>query len=132
MSVIIEPKWISEQSVLALHDRQIAEFGGGSGVRDIGLLQSALAKPQNAFHYEQVTSLTRLAAAYAYGIVKNHAFIDGNKRTAYMTCYLFLLKNGYVVKGTDEERYGSLLALAESAISEEQYVRWLDTHAVKE
>jgi len=129
---MIEPKWISEDVVLALHDRQIAEFGGSAGVRDMGLLQSALARPQNAYYYNQVVSLTKLAAAYAFGIAKNHAFVDGNKRTAFMTAYLFLLKNGFVVHATDEERYMAILSLAEGVMSEEQFTEWLDAHVAKE
>ena len=128
---MIEPKWVSEKTVLALHKRQIAEFGGGEGVRDMGLLQSALARPQNAFYYNQVTSLTRLAAAYAFGIAKNHAFIDGNKRTALVTCFLFLLKNGFVIDATEEERYTAILSVAEGVMNEEQFTDWLDKHTIK-
>ncbi len=132
MNNMIEPKWVSEKTVLALHDRQIAEFGGASGVRDMGLLQSALARPQNAYHYEQVTSLTRLASAYAFGIAKNHPFADGNKRAAFMACFLFLLKNGFTVQATEENKYVTMLSLAEGSISEADFVAWLDAHVQKD
>src|SRR5271170_1304048 len=91
----IEPEWIDEQDVIAIHRRQIAEHGGSDGIRDMGLLQSAVARPLNAFHYNQVVSLTKLAACYAFGIAKNHAFIDGNKRTALVVSLTFLKVNGY-------------------------------------
>ena len=131
MTETIEPKWVSEEVILAMHDRQIAEFGGLQGVRDMSLLQSVIARPQNIFCYEQVTSLTRLAAAYAYGIAKNHAFVDGNKRTAFMTCYLFLLKNGFAVQASEQERYVAILSLAEGAISEVEFMEWLDKYVKK-
>ena len=131
MTEMIEPKWVSEETVLKIHQRQISEFGGSEGVRDMGLLQSALARPQNAFHYNQVTSLTRLAVAYAFGIAKNHAFIDGNKRTALVTSFLFLMKNDFIIKATDEERFTAILSVAEGIMDEEQLTQWLDKHAVK-
>lgn len=128
---MIEPEWVTEEAVLAIHARQLAEHGGGEGVRDMGLLQSALARPQNAFHYERVTSLARLAAAYAFGIAKNHAFVDGNKRTAYVVARLFLLQNGYTLNATKEEKYLTFLALAEGALSKEQLAEWLESKAQK-
>lgn len=128
---MIEPEWVTEDAVLAIHARQLAEHGGGEGVRDMGLLQSALARPQNAFHYELVTSLTRLAAAYAFGIAKNHAFVDGNKRTAYVVARLFLLQNGYTLNATKEEKYLTFYALAEGALNEEQLAEWLESKAKK-
>lgn len=132
IEVVIEPQWVSEEAVLAVHKRQIAEFGGSEGVRDMGLLQSALARPQNAFHYNQITSLTQLAAAYAFGIAKNHAFVDGNKRTALVTCLLFLLKNGFSVNATEEERYIAVLSVANDMMTEEQFAAWLDVYVIKD
>lgn len=131
MNELIEPKWVTQEVIIALHDRQIAEFGGASGVRDLGLLQSAIARPQNAFYYSQVISLTKLAACCAFGIAKNHAFVDGNKRTAFMSCYLFLLKNGFIIKSSEEERFISILSLANGSISEEEFANWLEEHIVK-
>lgn len=131
MTENIEPKWVSEAIVLHAHERQIIDFGGAHGVRDMGLLQSVLARPQNAFHYNQVVSLTKLAAAYAFGIAKNHAFVDGNKRTALVSAFLFLDKNGYDIRATDEERFTAILSLAEGVMSEEEFALWLDKHVIK-
>ena len=128
---MIEPEWIEEQVVLTYHREQLAEHGGGDGVRDMGMLQSALARPQNFFHYNQVTSLTRLAAAYGFGIAKNHAFIDGNKRTAYVVTRAFLVLNGFDINATKEEKYLTFLALAEGNINEDQLTDWLESKVVK-
>ncbi len=95
------------------HSEQIAEHGGGAGIRDMGLLQSALARPQNAYHYNQVVSLSKMAACYAFGIAKNHAFVDGNKRTAYVVMRAFLVLNGFDINATREEKYLTFYALAE-------------------
>ena len=132
MTASIEPLWVSKETIIAMHDRQIAEFGGASGVRDMGLLESAIMRPQNAFYYEHVTSLTRLAAKYAHGIAKNHAFVDGNKRTAFMSCYLFLLKNGFAINASEQERFTSILSLAEGVYSEEDFTNWLDRYTQKD
>lgn len=128
---MIEPEWILEKSVLAIHSRQLAEHGGGDGVRDTGLLQLALARPQNAFYYNQVVSLTRLAAAYAFGIARNHPFIDGNKRTAYVVARTFLVINGYDIKATHEDKYLMVLALAEGNLSEDELAAWFEDKAYK-
>ena len=90
-----EPKWLSELSVMLLHVESLAKYGGGGGLRDAGLLQSALARARNLYMYEGVTEVQRLAAAYGFGIARNHPFLDGNKRTAFLAIGLFLLKNGY-------------------------------------
>jgi len=86
-------KWLRIDAVLAMHKRQIAEHGGSDGVRDIGLLESALARPQNIAVYEPDADIARLAAAYAFGIAKNHPFVDGNKRTSLVACRTFLILN---------------------------------------
>jgi death-on-curing protein len=123
----IEPEWVSEQIVLLVHGEQIAEHGGGAGVRDMGLLQSALARPQNAYHCNQVVSLSKLAACYGFGIAKNHAFVDGNKRTALVTTIAFLELNGYGLRSTQQENYLTFYALAEGSLSEEQLADWLES-----
>ena len=123
----IEPEWIAEQTVLHYHQEQIAEHGGGSGVRDMGLLQSALARPQNAFHYNQVVALSKLAACYGFGIAKNHAFVDGNKRTALVVALSFLELNGFALRSTQEENYLTFYALADGSLSEEQLADWLES-----
>jgi len=128
---MIEPEWVEEQVALAYHHEQIAEHGGGQGVRDMGLFQSAMARPQNFFHYNQITSLTRLAAAYAYGIAKNHAFVDGNKRTAYVVARSFLILNGFDINVSKEEKYLIFLSLAEGNLTEDQLADWFESKIVK-
>lgn len=127
----IEPDWISEEVAVAIHNRQLAEHGGGEGVRDIGLLQSALLRPQNAFHYNQVVSLAKLAACYGFAIAKNHGFIDGNKRTAYVVMRTFLLVNGFTLNATKEEKYLTMYAVASGDLSEEQLADWLESKLQK-
>ena len=114
----IEPFWVPEEVVMDFHRQQLAAHGGGEGVRDMGLLQSALARPMNAFYYNQVVSLSKLAACYAYGIAKNHAFIDGNKRTAYVVMRAFLVGNGFDIDATQEEKYEAMYRLAAGERSE--------------
>lgn len=118
-------KWLRIDAVLAMHKRQLAEHGGGDGVRDIGLLESALARPQNIAVYEPDADIARLAAAYAFGIAKNHPFDDGNNRTALVACRTFLILNGYQLNATPSEKYLTFLSLAEGSISEEELAEWL-------
>ncbi len=127
----IEPHWVPEDVVLSFHRQQLAAHGGGEGVRDMGLLQSALARPMNAFYYNQVISLTKLAACYAYGIAKNHAFVDGNKRTAYVVARAFLVMNGFDIEATKEEKYLIIYRLAAGELTEEQLADWLESKVVK-
>ena len=127
----IEPEWIAEETVLRAHREQIAEHGGSDGVRDMGLLQSALARPQNAFHYNQVISLSKLAACYGFGIAKNHAFVDGNKRAALVTALTFLQLNGYGLHSTQEENYLAFYDLAQGQLTEEQLAAWLESKLKK-
>ncbi len=127
----IEPHWVPENVVLAYHEQQLAAHGGGQGVRDMGLLQSALARPMNAFYYNQVISLTKLAACYAYGIAKNHAFVDGNKRTAYVVARTFLVMNGFDIDASKEEKYLTIYRLAAGELTEEQLADWLESKVVK-
>jgi death-on-curing protein len=121
-----DPIWISIELTLAIHSRQLAEHGGADGVRDVGLLESALGRPRHLFAYADPTpGPPQLAAAYAFGIAKNHAFLDGNKRTAYVVCRTFLLLNGFDMTATLEERYLKFLALAAGELLEEQLADWL-------
>lgn len=108
-----------------MHARQLAEHGGGMGVRDDTLLESALAKPRNLFVYgEGSVDMASLAASYAYGIASNHPFIDGNKRTALVASFLFLKKNGFKVISPEIENYQVFLGLAAGEISEEELAAW--------
>jgi death-on-curing protein len=124
---MIEPIWIRLDAVLAMHEEALVLHGGPSGVRDLGLLESALARPQNLFAYaEQSPSLARLAAGYAKGIVANHPFVDGNKRTAFIVALTFLLRNGFVVTATKEDRVLNFWRLAAGEISEEELAVWFE------
>lgn len=124
-----DPIWIGKELVLAIHSRQLAEHGGADGVRDAGLLDSALARPRHRFAYEDPTpGIPALAAAYAFGIARNHAFIDGNKRTAYVVCRTFLLLNGMDLTADLAERYVTFLSLAAGTLSEAELVAWLTAH----
>jgi death-on-curing protein len=113
-----------------MHAKQLALFGGSAGVRDRGLLGSALARPKNIWAYgEGGPSLVRLAAAYAFGISANHAFLDGNKRTALVVSFAFLEVSGFEVTASQEEAYKTILALAAGAMSEDQLAAWFERNA---
>jgi len=120
-----EIKWLLEETVYAIRRRQIAEHGGGDGIRDEGLLLSALARPQNlSADSEETPDISALAASLAYGIAKNHPFIDGNKRTALLVSRTFLLLNGFNIDTTQEEKYLTFLKLAEGNLSENELAEW--------
>jgi len=119
-----EPRWLPKHLILDIHNRQLAEHGGGVGVRDEGLLESALARPQNLFAYGE-SDPAALAGAYAFGIAKNHPFVDGNKRTAFVACELFLAANGYDLVASDEDCLAMMLSLAASEIDEGEFAAWL-------
>jgi death on curing protein len=116
--------WLLEETVLALHDEQIAEHGGGDGVRDRGLLESALNRPHQLQHYGD-PDIFELAAAYGFGLIKNHPFIDGNKRVAFVVTETFLLLNGIVLTANDENCVTTMLQLAASEITESDFADWL-------
>ncbi len=120
-------KWIIESVVHAIHDEQISEHGGASGTRDLGLLQSALAKPQNLLAYDK-PDISELAASYAYGIARNHPFNDGNKRTAFVVMELFLILNGYELLADDQTCVLTMLDLAAGELSEEELASWIKKH----
>jgi death-on-curing protein len=121
-----EPTWISIELVEAIHQRQIAEHGGGEGLRDRGLLESALARPRQIFAYGAGdTDLPALAAAYAFGLSRNHPFADGNKRIAAVTCELFLVLNGYRLLADNASLYPMFLGLASGNVAEDELGDWL-------
>lgn len=120
-------RWIKESSVLAIHEEQIAEHGGLAGVRDLPLLQSALARPQNLAVYGD-PDIADLAAAYAVGVARNHAFLDGNKRTAWVVAETFLLKNGYELIARDDDGVTAMLAVADGTMPEREFAIWLRTY----
>lgn len=123
-----EPKWISAELALAIHDRQLAEHGGPAGLRDRGMLESALARPRQLLSYGSDVDMPRLAAAYAVGIARNHPFVDGNKRTAYVVCRTFLVLNVWDMVGDLSERYPIFLGVAEGSLDEAQLTAWLREH----
>ena len=125
-----EPVWLDVAIALAVHDRQLAEHGGGSGVRDITLLESALARPINRWAYGD-DDPAMLAAAYAFGIGRNHAFIDGNKRTAWVLARLFLDLNGHRLSFTTEDAIAAMLALASGDLAEDALADWFRTRLVR-
>lgn len=124
-----DPAWVSRAVVLALHERLIAEFGGEDGLRDMGPLESALARPMHLRAYANPT-LAELAACYAYGLVKNHPFVDGNKRIGFTTAVLFLEINGCAFTAGQVDAVIQTLALAAGALSESGYAAWLAANTI--
>jgi death on curing protein len=126
-----EPIWVDKPETLVAHSRQLAEHGGSDGIRDETLLESALAKPRNVFAYDDSASLPRLAASYAFGIAKNHPFVDGNKRTALVVAEGFLRFNGLKIVAPAEEKYLTFLHLADGSLGEQELAAWLAAHSVQ-
>jgi death-on-curing family protein len=121
-----EPIWINLRVIKAFHDRQINQHGGLPGLRDEGLLLSALSRPQNTYHYSsQRPDIAELAAAYAFGLAKNHPFNDANKRTALIAMRLFLKLNGYDLLAPPEEKYRTIIQVAASEVSEVELAQWI-------
>ncbi len=116
--------WIARSVILAIHDMQLAEHGGGAGIRDVNLLESALARPVNLAAYG-APDAPALAAAYGYGISRNHAFIDGNKRTGFVAVELFLRLNGYELMAEDGDCVLTMLAVAAGEVTEDEFASWL-------
>jgi death-on-curing protein len=124
------PIWIEKRVVLAYHDMQLTEHGGSTGVRDEGLLESALARPQNRVAYaNEVPTLYRLATAYASGIVRNHPFVDGNKRTALVVAIAFLERNGVTFTATQQDTYLTFYDLAAGKITEDELTVWFEKNS---
>lgn len=121
-----EPVWVRPDVVLAVHERLLTDHGGPSGLRDGGLLDSALARPRQIRAYAGGDpDLAALAAAYAVGIVRNHPFVDGNKRVAFMTAYVFLVCNNLVLTATEADATAAIVQLATGELSEAQFAQWL-------
>ena len=125
-----EPEWLSKDLMLAVHDEQLAEHGGGIGVRDAGLLESALERPRNRFAYDPAVDLPTLAAAYAFGLARNHPFVDGNKRSAFVAAEVFLELNGMTVTANDEACVLTMVRLAAGEMEESAYAEWLRANSV--
>jgi len=122
---VTEPIWIDERDALALHDRLLALHGGAEGLRDHGLLKSALARPQQHFAYADSPNIFEMAAAYTGGVVRNHPFVDGNKRTGFVVGILFLELNGYRFAASEEEAARAVLELASGNLDEAGYTAFL-------
>jgi len=121
---VTEPFWLSRQAIEIIHDEQLVEHGGAGGIRDAGLLESALARPRNLFANGEV-DICSLAAAYAAGIVRNHPFVDGNKRTGFLAAYSFLAVNGLELDAPEAEAVVMTLGLASGEMPEEGFAAWL-------
>ena len=119
--------WLSLAVLNSVHDEQLAEHGGAAGVRDVGLFESALARPQHLVAYGNPT-VAELAAAYGYGIARNHPFIDGNKRTAFVAVELFLMLNGHELAAGDADCVLTMLGVAAGTIDEAQFASWIAGH----
>jgi death on curing protein len=117
--------WIDERDALALHGRLLSLYGGAPGMRDAGLLESALARPRHLHAYADNPDIIELAAAYTVGIIRNHPFVDGNKRTGFVVGVLFLEMNGYRLTATEEDATQAVLSLAERTIDEAAFLAWL-------
>ena len=122
--------WLNKAVVIAVHEVQLAEHGGGAGVRDQNLLASALARPENLAAYGEPDAID-LAAAYGFGISRNHAFIDGNKRTGFVAAVMFLRLNGWLLVADDAAKVLTMLAVAAGEITEAEFATWIRLHAVK-
>lgn len=122
-------RWLREDIVVAMHNEQISEHGGSPGIRDAGLLSSALARPQNQAAYGEA-SVFDLAAAYAFGVILNHPFVDGNKRTGFLAAYVFLDLNGWELKASEAAAVAAVLALATKEMDEPAFSDWLKDHSL--
>lgn len=122
-------RWVSHRAALTAHEEQIAEHGGGAGIRDMGLFESAMARPQQLEAYGEPDAAA-LAAAYAFGLARNHPFVDGKKRTANVVSLLFLLKNGWRVQADDADMTVAFIALAAGELSEDELADWFRQRVV--
>jgi death-on-curing protein len=126
-----EPRWLSRVLVDAVHNDQLREHGGLPGIRDENVLESALARPQQKWHYAEDADTATLAAAYAFGLTKNHPYRDGNKRIGFLALATLLGMNGFELDATDAEVIAEMLALADARVSENELIDWVRTHSRK-
>jgi death on curing protein len=124
-----EPRWISKKALRLLHEESLAQFGGARGLRDEGLLESVLARPQNAYPYKPGITIAELAACYGFGLAKNHALVDGNKRAAFLSIGLFLAINGYRLQADQVDAIQTMLAVANGEMGEERLATWIGRNA---
>ena len=128
--MVREPTWLTRPILEALHTDQIREHGGGAGIRDEGLLESALARPQQRWHYGAEPDLADLAASYAFGIARNHPFVDGNKRAALVAAYTFLAINEVELEAPEPETVHVIVGTADGTVSEEELSAWIRSHLI--
>lgn len=126
-----EPQWLSRVVVDAIHDDQLREHGGLPGIRDENLLESALARPRQKWHYADKPDIATLAAAYAFGLVLNHPYRDGNKRIGFLALATFLGLNGHDLDATDADVIAEILALADGRVSEDELANWIQAHSFR-
>lgn len=126
-----EPRWLTRLVVDAIHNDQLREHGGRPGVRDENVLESALARPRQQWHYAEHHDLAALAAAYAFGLVKNHPYADGNKRIGFLAMVTFLGMNGLTLEAADAEVVAEILSLADGTVSEAALAAWIRQHTSK-
>lgn len=131
MTVVTEWEWVRESVVLALHDAQLAEHGGCTGIRNEDLLRSALARPENLLAYGDNPDAASLAASYAFGFARNHPFLDGNKRTAFVTMELFLDVNGWIFNADDASCITAIEDLAAGKLTEAEFSAWVRSHLAR-
>jgi death on curing protein len=127
---VYEPVWLNRVIVEAIHSDQVREHGGQAGLRDEGLLESALARPHNVWSYDPDAGLPRLAAEYGFGLARNHAFLDGNKRTAFVAMNVFLILNGYEIEAVEAEAVDVMLRLAAGSLDLVGLVQWIEAAVV--
>jgi death on curing protein len=125
-----EPLWLDQAVVEALHAAQIREHGGQHGLRDAGLLESALARPMNRWSYEQAFDLADLAADYGFGLARNHAFLDGNKRIAFVATNVFLLLNGFEIEASEPEVLDIMVGVADGSLTRDELSTWIRSRVV--
>jgi death on curing protein len=123
--------WLTKDDVIGLHEEALAEFGGRGGIRDVGLLESALAKPRSLIVYGRTRSVFDLAAAYCIGIARNHPFVDGNKRTAFLTAAVFLDLNSYTIASEEAEVVEKMIQVAEGGLDQARLSIWLKSVAIR-
>jgi death-on-curing protein len=123
--VTSEPRWISKKALLLLHEESLSEFGGARGLQEEGLLESALARLLNTHAYNPAATLAEVAASYCYGIARNHAFVDGNKRAAFLSVGLFLAINGYRLTASQVDAIETVLGVAAGTVSERELALWI-------
>ncbi len=125
MARLSEPRWLTRELLEAIHHAQLARHGGLQGVRDAAALESALGRPQNKWAYRETKAVPALAAAYGFAITKNHAFIDGNKRTAFIAMVAFFEWNGWSLRATEHDAVATMLGVADDSVSEAELAIWL-------